>query len=118
MMPGEEKQPAVYIMASKRNGTLYVVVTSALWNRVATHKAKSVPEFTAKYGVNCLIWYEHHHSMEMAIAREKQIKGWSRQKKLTLIEKMNPSWEDLHDRIDPIATLVRGRAREDADQPS
>ena len=70
----EEKSPAVYILASKRNGTLYIGVTSALWNRVSAHKDGSVPGFTQRYGVKTLVWYEHHHTMESAIRREKQLK--------------------------------------------
>jgi len=102
----EEKFPAVYILANKRNGTLYTGVTSALWNRVAAHKDGSVPGFTRKYGVKTLVWYEHHPSMEDAIRREKQLKEWKRRWKLDLIEKLNPTWKDLHEEIDPVSTLV------------
>ena len=102
----EEKAPAVYVLASKRNGTLYIGVTSALWTRVANHKAKVFDGFTAKYNVAMLVWYEHHHTMENAIRREKQLKEWRRIWKLDLIEKMNPGWRDIHDEIDEIATLV------------
>ena len=101
-----EKSPAVYILASRRNGTLYTGVTSALWNRVAAHKDGSVPGFTRKYGVKLLVWYEHHHSMETAIRREKQVKEWQRRWKLELVERFNPDWRDLHDEIDPVSTLV------------
>jgi putative endonuclease len=101
-----EKQPAVYIMASKRNGTLYIGVTSELWTRVANHKNEALKGFTSKYDVKMLVWYEHHHSMEAAIKREKQLKFWMRAWKLRIIEEMNPNWDDLHDMIDPIATLV------------
>jgi putative endonuclease len=97
----KEKQPAVYILASKRNGSLYVGVTSELWNRVATHKAKGFPGFTSRYNVSVLVWYEFHADMEAAIKREKQIKKWYRRWKLELIEKFNPDWNDLHDCIDP-----------------
>ena len=103
----DEKSPAVYILASHRNGTLYTGVTSALWNRVAAHKDGSVPGFTRKYGVKSLVWYEHHHSMENAIRRERQIKEWQRKWKIELIERFNPGWRDLHDEIDPVSTLVR-----------
>jgi putative endonuclease len=102
----EEKQPAVYILASKRNGTRYVGVTSALWARVASHKNAEIKGFTQKYGVKTLVWYEHHHVMQDAIRREKQIKKWNRKWKLELIEKMNPDWRDLHGEIDSYATLV------------
>jgi putative endonuclease len=102
----EEKLPAVYIIASKRNGTIYIGVTSALWNRIATHKSKSFPGFSAKYNITDLVWYEHHATMEAAIYREKQLKKWNRKWKLDLIEKMNPEWRDLHDEIDTIGTLV------------
>ena len=102
----DEKSPAVYIMASKRNGTLYVGVTSALWNRVATHKDGGLAGFTQQYGVKLLVWYEHHHFMENAIRREKQIKEWKRKWKLDLIEKFNPDWRNLHDAIDIVSTLV------------
>ncbi len=102
----DEKSPAVYILASARNGTLYVGVTGALWNRVAAHKDGSVPGFTQKYGVKSLVWYDHHCNMESAIRREKRIKEWKRAWKLHLIEGFNPGWRDLHDEIDVSATLV------------
>jgi putative endonuclease len=102
----DELFPAVYILASGRKATLYIGVTSALWNRVATHKDGSVKGFSQKYGVKLLVWYEHHHTMESAIKREKQLKKWRRQWKLDLIEAFNPHWRDLHDCIDATATLV------------
>ncbi len=102
----DEKSPAVYILASKRDGVLYVGVTSALWNRVATHKCGAVPGFTKKYNVKLLVWYEHHHTMDSAIKREKQLKNWKRAWKIKLIEDFNPSWHDLHGEIDIISTLV------------
>ena len=67
----EEKHPAVYIIANKRNGTIYLGVTSALWNRISTHKSKSLPGFSSKYGITLLVWYEHHQTMETAIRRER-----------------------------------------------
>jgi putative endonuclease len=91
-----EKQPAVYILASQRNGTLYTGVTSNLVKRVWEHKNDLVEGFTHKYKVHMLVYYELHESMEAAITREKQIKAGSRQKKLRLIEAMNPSWQDLY----------------------
>jgi putative endonuclease len=89
------KQPAVYILASKRNGTLYVGVTSNLQNRTWTHKNESVDGFTRKYGVHRLVYYELHPDMISAITREKQIKKWNRAWKLELIEEQNPEWQDL-----------------------
>jgi putative endonuclease len=91
------KQPCVYILASRRNGTLYVGVTSNIWNRMAEHKQGLVDGFTRKYGVKLLVCYEMHESMEDAICREKQIKEWRRAWKLRLTESMNPEWEDLFD---------------------
>ena len=101
-----EKHPAVYIMASRYRGTLYVGVTSDLWTRVCAHKDGTTPGFTSHYDVNILVWYEHHLSMERAIRREKQIKAWKREWKIRMIEAMNPEWNDLHDTIDVLATLV------------
>jgi putative endonuclease len=100
------KQPAVYILASRYRGTLYVGVTSALWSRVWDHKNGSTPGFTSKYAIHTLVWYEHRHSLASAIRREKQLKAWARAWKLELIEKTNPQWRDLHDEIDALATLV------------
>jgi putative endonuclease len=91
------KQPAVYIMASRRNGTLYAGVTSNLVQRAYQHRESLVPGFTARYGSKLLVWYEIHDEMTAAIAREKQTKAGSRKKKLALIEAMNPDWRDLYD---------------------
>ena len=91
------KQPAVYIMASRRNGTLYAGVTSNLVQRAYQHRESLVPGFNARYGCKLLIWYEIHDEMTAAIAREKQLKAGSRKKKLALIEAMNPDWRDLYD---------------------
>jgi putative endonuclease len=101
-----EKHPAIYIMANRYRGTIYVGVTSALWSRVCDHKNGTTPGFTSKYGVMTLVWYEHRQTMEAAILREKQIKDWQRAWKVRLIEEMNPGWRDLHDEIDVLATLV------------
>ena len=90
------RQPCVYILASKRNGTLYVGVTSELLKRVWEHKNDVVEGFTRRYGVHALVWLELHESMESAIAREKAIKEWQRAWKLELIEKANPEWRDLY----------------------
>jgi putative endonuclease len=91
------KQPAVYMMANKRNGTLYAGVTSDMVRRGWQHREGIVPGFTKRYGCKLLVWYEFHATMADAIAREKQIKGGSRQKKLRLIETMNPEWRDLYE---------------------
>jgi putative endonuclease len=89
------KQPAVYILASKRNGTLYVGVTSDLVKRVWQHRNDVLGGFTKKYGVHTLVYYELHADMTEAIRREKQLKKWNRAWKIELIEKENPQWHDL-----------------------
>jgi putative endonuclease len=89
------KQPVVYIMASRRNGTLYIGVTSDLVKRVWQHKNDVVEGFTKKYGVHTLVYYELHANMTEAIHREKQLKKWNRAWKIELIEKENPQWLDL-----------------------
>ena len=89
------KQPAVYMLASKRNGTLYVGVTSNLQQRAWQHKNESTEGFTHKYNVHLLVYYELHDDMVSAITREKQIKKWNRAWKLELIEEQNPEWKDL-----------------------
>ncbi|CAE6483256.1 Endonuclease [Nitrosomonas nitrosa] len=94
-----KKQPAVYILASQRNGTLYTGVTSNLVKRVWEHKNDQVEGFTKKYRVHTLVYFELCESMETAIMREKQIKAGSRLKKLKLIEAKNPGWQDLYDSI-------------------
>ena len=93
------KRPAVYILASKRNGTLYIGVTSDLAKRTWEHKNNMVEGFTKRYGVHQLVWYELHESMGAAIKREKQLKEWKRQWKLELIESTNPHWQDLYQTI-------------------
>ncbi len=93
------KQPAVYILASKRNGTPYVGVTSDLVKRIWQHKNGSVEGFTERYGVHQLVWYELHATMESAIRREKRLKDWKRAWKLKLIEDANPDWQDLYHSI-------------------
>ena len=87
--------PCVYIMASRRNGTLYTGVTSDLHGRVKQHKQDVLEGFTKRYQVHLLVYYEMHASMELAIRREKQIKEWQRTWKIRLIESMNPEWVDL-----------------------
>jgi predicted GIY-YIG superfamily endonuclease len=93
------KQPATYIMANKRNGTLYTGVTSNLVQRAYQHRNGLVDGHTKRYGCKMLVWFEMAETMEAAIAREKQIKAGSRVKKLMLIEAMNPDWKDLYDGI-------------------
>ncbi|RAI32744.1 excinuclease ABC subunit C [Rhodoplanes serenus] len=90
-----ERQFFVYIVASGRNGTLYVGVTNDLMRRVAEHKAKLVPGFTRKYGVDRLVWAEPHGSILDARARERALKRWHRAWKIALIEEANPDWRDL-----------------------
>lgn len=87
--------PTVYIMASSRNGTLYIGVTSNLLQRIAQHRNASLGGFTAKYDVKMLVWFEQHSTMEHAIQREKRLKKWRRAWKLKLIESINPTWRDL-----------------------
>jgi putative endonuclease len=93
------KQPAVYILASERNGTLYIGVTSDLVKRIWEHKNDLVQGFTKQYGVHHLVWYELHDSMNSAIEREKNIKEWKRVWKIKLIEENNPQWSDLYESI-------------------
>ena len=93
------RQPAVCILASKRNGTLYVGVTSNLKKRIWEHKDDLVGGFTRKYHVHRLVWYELHEAMEYALIREKRLKNWRRKWKLQLIESSNPEWQDLYAEI-------------------
>ena len=92
-------QPCVYILASQRNGTLYIGVTSDLIQRVWQHKSDFVDGFTQKYHVHQLVWYEIHENMHGAIIREKQMKEWKREWKLALVEKANPYWNDLYESL-------------------
>ena len=89
------KQPAVYILASKPYGTLYVGVTSNLASRIQAHRSEAVQGFTKKYDVGRLVYFELHDSMLEAIQREKRLKKWNRAWKIRLIEEMNPEWKDL-----------------------
>ncbi len=89
----------VYILSSKRNGTLYTGVTSNLVKRVYEHKNNLADGFTKKYNIHDLVWYELHHSPETAITREKQVKAWKREWKLRMIEESNPEWKDLYESI-------------------
>ena len=88
----------VYILASQKR-VLYVGATNDLVRRVAQHKQRAIPGFTKKYAVNQLVYFEHTHDAVAAIAREKELKGWVRAKKIALIEGMNPGWEDLYESI-------------------
>jgi len=90
----------VYLLASKRNGTLYVGVTSNLLARVHQHRIGAVRGFTREYGVKLLVWFEQHETMDLAIIREKRIKKWNRAWKLELIEAANPDWRDLAEDFD------------------
>ena len=85
----------VYIMASGRNGTLYVGIARELGRRVASQKEGRGGRFTSQYGVAKLVYYEKHESRKAAAAREKQLKKWNRRWKIRIIEKMNPGWKDL-----------------------
>jgi putative endonuclease len=93
------KQPCVYIVASRRLGTLYIGVTSDLLRRAFEHREGLVKGFSTKYGCRLLVWCELHETMIEAISREKQLKGGSRAKKLALIETLNPDWNDLSDSL-------------------
>ncbi len=87
-------QPAVYIMANRKNGAIYTGVTSDLPKRAWEHRESQTEGFTRRYGCKLLVWFEFHSTMEAAIAREKQIKGGSRKRKIALIEADNPDWFD------------------------
>lgn len=102
MEAGMERQPCVYLLASKHNGTLYAGVTSNLIKRIWEHKQHSIEGFTKKYGVDRLVWYEMHETMDSAILREKAIKNWKRSWKIKVIDALNPEWLDLYiDLVDP-----------------
>jgi putative endonuclease len=88
----------VYILASKRNGTIYVGMTDDLVKRVFQHRNNLIPGFTQRYGVKTLVWYEQHEARESAFKRERQMKKWNRAWKVELIAKMNPGWRDLWDK--------------------
>ncbi len=94
-----DKHFYVYILASKRNGTLYIGVTSNIVQRVWQHKNNMVKGFTKKYSVKTLVYYEAHANADSAITREKQLKKWRRELKLRLIEERNPHWNDLYNEI-------------------
>src|SRR5437764_273408 len=96
-MMRKKYMPAIYIMANKRNGTLYTSVTNDLIKRIYQHKDAKIKGFTARYGCKQLVYYELHGDMLSTIDREKQIEGGSRKMKLSLIEKMNPDWKDIYE---------------------
>jgi putative endonuclease len=93
------KRPCVYIVVSKRNGTIYAGVTSDLSKRAFEHREGLVRGFSSRYGCKTLVWYESHETMIDAITREKQIKAGSRARKLALIEELNPDWTDLYETL-------------------
>jgi putative endonuclease len=86
----------VYLLASKKHGTLYLGVTNDLVRRVYEHRSKAVPGFSARYGVDKLVWFEIHDTAEAAITREKELKKWRPDWKIRLIEENNPAWDDLY----------------------
>ena len=90
-----EKKSYTYILFSQRNGTLYVGVTSNLKKRITEHKEKLIPGFTQKYNVDKLGYFEEYNDIRLAIQREKELKGWTRKKKIALLEASNPQWKDL-----------------------
>ena len=102
------KRPCVYILASARNGTLYIGVTSHLEDRVSLHKQDLIEGFSKRHGMHMLVYYEFHSTMDEAITREKQLKKWKRDWKLRLIEQMNPEWLDLMDETGVIQIDVPG----------
>jgi putative endonuclease len=93
------EESSVYILASHRNGTLYIGATTDLIKRVWEHKNKIIPGFTAKYNVHQLVYYEMHQNIMEAARRERRLKNWCRKWKLNLIEKFNPMWRDLYEDI-------------------
>ena len=93
------REPCVYILANRRRGTLYTGVTSNSAERVFRHRQGLTPGFTSRYGCNRLVFYEKYERMDEAIAREKQIKGGSRGRKISLVEAINPEWKDLYETL-------------------
>ena len=116
--PRMDRTPAVYIVASRRNGTIYTGVTSDLPGRTYQHREGLIEGFSKRHGCKLLVWYEVHEEMESAIVREKRIKDWKRDWKLDLIEGSNPRWRDLAEDLglDPLPVqkaLVRRAVRPD-----
>ena len=103
------KDPCVYILSSRRNGTLYVGVTSDISGRISLHKQDLVEGFTKKYGVHHLVYVEFHGTMDEAIAREKRLKRWRRSWKIALIERDNPGWTDLYSQLTGLSLEPSGR---------
>ncbi|MDQ6953755.1 MAG: GIY-YIG nuclease family protein [Mariprofundaceae bacterium] len=93
------KNPCVYILASAKNGVLYIGVTSQLIQRIWQHKNSQMKGFTEKYHIHILVYYEQYQTMDLAMRREKKLKTWKRQWKINLIEKKNPDWQDLWESI-------------------
>ena len=91
----------VYILASRRNGTLYIGMTDDLVRRAWEHRTGTIPGFTREYGIKMLVWFEQHETRESALQRERQLKKWNRAWKLQLIERFNPGWKDLADELTP-----------------
>lgn len=91
----------VYILASQRNGTLYIGQTDSLTRRIFEHRTGEIPGFTSKYGVKLLVWYQQFETREAAFARERAMKKWNRAWKIELIERFNPGWRDLYDDLEP-----------------
>ncbi len=89
----------VYILASRKNGTLYIGVTNNLIKRICEHKNGEVKGFTQRYNIHLLVYFEYYHQVEYAIKREKQLKKWNRNWKISLIEENNPEWKDLYSQI-------------------
>ncbi len=104
----DPKHPAVYILASKRQGTLYIGVTSHLIQRIFQHREHAVKGFTSEYDVDRLVYFELHGSMEAAIQREKQLKKWNRAWKIRLIEEGNPEWRNLWERFWGVPLALTG----------
>ena len=94
-----EKQPYVYVLSNKRYGTLYIGVTSSLSKRIYEHRSGSIEGFSKKHGLEMLVYYEPHATMEHAIVREKQLKDWNYEWKINLIEGQNPNWFDLSENV-------------------
>jgi putative endonuclease len=103
-----QRQPCVYILASRRHGTLYIGVTSDLLGRLHQHRTKATRGFTSRYAVHRLVHYEMAGTMDAAITREKQLKAWKRDWKIALIEEQNPFWEDkaIELGFEPIGSLT------------
>jgi putative endonuclease len=91
----------VYILATRKDGPLYVGVTSNLQKRIYDHKSGAVRGYKKRFNIDRLVWFERHESAEAAIIKEKQLKRWRRQWKIELIESANPKWNDLYDALDP-----------------